>query len=98
MSAWLACTSSPAGGASWAWSAPVARGTGLVEALVGACESVAEDAGATTVALWVMEDNLRGRHAYVRLGYDFTGNREHVREGRDELLMSKTLPSSPPSG
>jgi hypothetical protein len=36
-------------------------------------------------------------HAYVRLGYDFTGTREHVRNGRDELLMTKTLPSAPQS-
>ena len=39
------------------WLAPVARGTGVVEALVHACESVAQAAGATTVALGVMEDN-----------------------------------------
>jgi len=78
------------------WLTPVARGTGVVEALVHACESVARDAGATTVALGVMEDNPRGRRAYVRLGYDFTGTREHVRNGRDELFMTKTLPSSPP--
>ena len=76
------------------WIAPIARGTGVVEWLVRACESVARDAGATTVALWVMEDNPRGQRAYIRLGYDFTGAREHVRDGRDELLMTKTLRSS----
>lgn len=80
------------------WLAPAARGTGVLEALVDACESVVRDAGETTVALGVMEDNPRGRRAYVRLGYDFTGTREHVRDGRDELFMTKTLlPSSPPS-
>lgn len=76
------------------WISPVARGTGVVEALVRACESLAQDAGATTVALGVMEDNPRGRRAYVRLGYDFTGEREHVRDGRDELWMAKRLPPS----
>jgi ribosomal protein S18 acetylase RimI-like enzyme len=79
------------------WLTPVARGTGVVEALVRACESVAQEAGATTVTLGVMEDNPRGRHAYVRLGYEFTGKREQVRDGRDELLMVKTLPSSTPA-
>ena len=74
------------------WLAPQARGTGVVEALVRACESVAQEAGATTVALGVMEDNPRGRRAYVRLGYEFTGEREHVRDGRDELMMAKALP------
>ena len=49
------------------WIAPVARGTRAVDALVGACESVVQTAGATTGALWVMEDNARGRRAYVRL-------------------------------
>lgn len=76
------------------WIAPFARGTGVLEGLVRACESVAREAGANTVALWVMEDNPRGQRAYIRLGYDFTGDREHVRDGRYELLMTKTLPSS----
>ena len=76
------------------WLAPAARGTGVVEALVHACESVAQGAGATAVALGVMEDNPRGRRAYVRLGYDFTGTRVHVRDGRDELLMTKALPAA----
>lgn len=75
------------------WLTPVARGTGVVEALVNACESVAQAAGATTVVLGVMEDNPRGRHAYLRLGYNFTEAREHIRDGRDELFMTKTLPS-----
>jgi ribosomal protein S18 acetylase RimI-like enzyme len=75
------------------WVAPDARGTGVVEALVTACESVARAAGAATVALGVMEDNPRGRRAYLRLGYDYTGTREHVRDGRDELFMTKPLPS-----
>lgn len=44
-----------------------------MEALVEACESVVRDAGATTVSLGVMEDNPRGRGAYLRLGYDSTG-------------------------
>ncbi|WP_104107167.1 GNAT family N-acetyltransferase [Nocardioides sp. 616] len=76
------------------WIAPSVRGTGVVEALVDACESVAREAGATTVALGVMEDNPRGRHAYLRLGYRLTGEREHVRDGRDELQMVKALISS----
>jgi RimJ/RimL family protein N-acetyltransferase len=79
------------------WLAPAARGTGVLEALVDACESVAQAAGATTVALGVMEDNPRGRRAYLRLGYEFTGTREHVHDGRHELFMTKTLPSSLPS-
>jgi ribosomal protein S18 acetylase RimI-like enzyme len=74
------------------WVAPAARGTGAVDALIDACESVAQAAGATTVALLVMEDNARGRRAYVRLGYTLTGARVPARDGRDELAMVKTLP------
>ncbi len=73
------------------WVAPVARGTGVVEALVDACESLAQRAEATTVALWVMEDNPRARRAYARLGYRATGTRDECRDGRDELLMTKAL-------
>ena len=76
------------------WIAPDARGTGVVEALLAACESVAREAGADSVALGVMEDNPRGRRAYERCGYSCTGEREHVRDGRDELWMSKPLAHS----
>ncbi|KQX69636.1 N-acetyltransferase [Angustibacter sp. Root456] len=83
-------------GAWWVmgmWIAPSARGTGVVEALVVACESVARDAGADAIGLGVMEDNPRGHAAYLRLGYAFTGERVHVRDGRDELMMRKPLPA-----
>ena len=42
-----------------------------------------------------MKDNPRGRRAYTRLGYQFTGAGEHVRGGGDELLMTRTLPPAP---
>ena len=73
------------------WVEPEARGTGAVEALMGACEKVAREAGATTLVLGVMEDNPRGQRAYRRLGFELTGARDHVRDGRDELWMTKTL-------
>jgi ribosomal protein S18 acetylase RimI-like enzyme len=79
------------------WLDPGVRGTGVVEALIGACEAAVMESGATRIGLWVMEDNGRGRGAYVRLGYQFTGQRQLAREGRDELLMLKSLPSSAPS-
>jgi RimJ/RimL family protein N-acetyltransferase len=73
------------------WIVRAARGTGVVEALLAVCESVAQEAGVSTVRLGVMEDNPRGRRAYVRLGYQLTGEREHVRDGRHELFMTKDL-------
>lgn len=71
------------------WVEPSARGTGVVEALVGACLSAAAVAGATQVTLGVMEGNDRGRRAYERLGFVATGERVLVREGAWEMLMVK---------
>src|SRR5690606_16455024 len=45
------------------WLAPQARGTGVVDSLVHACEAVAAQAGARTISLGVMEDNPRARRA-----------------------------------
>ena len=73
------------------WVAPEARGSGVVEALVEACEATVREAGAQQVNLGVMGDNPRGIAAYERLGYTFTGATEHVRDGRDELMMVKQL-------
>lgn len=73
------------------WVAPQARGTGVLEALAGACESVVREAGATALHLTVMEDNARGLRAYERLGYRLTGDRTPGRDGRDELWMTKPL-------
>ena len=73
------------------WITPSSRGTGVVDALTRACESFVRDAGSTAVSLGVMEDNAPGISAYRRLGYQFTGHREHVRGGREEVWMTKAL-------
>ncbi|WP_162599721.1 GNAT family N-acetyltransferase [Nocardioides solisilvae] len=73
------------------WLAPDARGSGLVDLLLGACEEVVRAAGAHRVQLGVMEDNPRGRRAYERNGYAPTGERVHVRDGRHEVMLGKTL-------
>lgn len=73
------------------WIMPEARGTGVVDALMEACEGVVREAGASSLILGVMEDNPAGLQAYRRLGFTFTGHRQHVRDDRDELWMSKTL-------
>lgn len=80
------------------WIAAQERGTGVVGALVEACEVEVANAGASRIALWVMEDNPRGQRAYARLGFAPTGTRQHVRDGRDELLMVKPLPRSDGTG
>ncbi|TRY17313.1 GNAT family N-acetyltransferase [Tessaracoccus rhinocerotis] len=75
------------------WIAPRARGTGVVEALMEACEAVARGSGANEIVLGVMEDNAAGRNAYRRLGFEPTGRRDRLHGGRRELCLSKTLVS-----
>ena len=48
------------------WIAAQERGTGVVGALVEACEAEVANAGASRIALRVMEDNPRGRRACAR--------------------------------
>lgn len=73
------------------WITPAARGTGVVDAFMEACEQACLDACVSHLTLGVMEDNPAGRKAYERLGFTFTGQRHHIRDGRDELWMSKDL-------
>lgn len=74
------------------WIAPEDRGTGVVDALVQACEDAVTRAGSDTIALGVMEDNAAGLSAYRRLGFTLTRRRDHVRDGRHEAWLAKTLP------
>lgn len=73
------------------WITPDARGTGVVEALIEACEDVVRHAGSETIVLGVMEDNVAGRSAYRRLGFELTGRRDRIRGDRYELWMVKSL-------
>lgn len=73
------------------WIAPEARGTGVVDALMAACEKVARQSGADEIVVGVMEDNRAGRSAYRRLGFTPTGQREHPHTGRTELWLGKPL-------
>lgn len=73
------------------WIAPAVRGSGIVDALMEACEKAVREAGSDEITLGVMEDNRAGRSAYHRLGFQPTGRRDHVREDRYELWMAKPL-------
>ncbi|WP_309131510.1 GNAT family N-acetyltransferase [Brevibacterium sp.] len=82
------------------WVPPGARGTGVVDALMSACEKVARQAGADTLVLGVMEENKAGVRAYRRLGFQPTGASEFVCDKGCELWMRKSLltPGTPPAG
>lgn len=73
------------------WITPEARGTGIVDALMQACEDTARQAGAHMIVLGVMEDNEAGLSAYRRLGFTPTGQRHHLRGDRYELWLTKPL-------
>ena len=73
------------------WIAPEDRGTGVVDALLQACEDAVARTGSNTIVMGVMEDNGAGLRAYRRLGFTQTGRRDHVRDGRHELWLAKTL-------
>lgn len=73
------------------WVAPSARGTGVIEALVDACQQHVLQAGANELGLGVIESNVRGIRAYTRLGFLATGERETLADGRTEIMMRKAL-------
>lgn len=84
------------------WLRPDARGTGAVDALLDACTQVVRDHGGNRVSLLVMQDNARGIRAYERNGFALTGDQEPGRDGRWELVMSRSVrdleTSARPSG
>lgn len=73
------------------WLRPDARGTGAVDDLLRACTDLVREHDATRLSLLVMEDNPRGIRAYERNGFRLTGDREPGRDGRWELVMTRSL-------
>lgn len=60
------------------WVSPKLRGPGVAGRLVSAVCGLAPQSGATSVTLWVTEENARARAFYRRLGFVPTGNRQLV--------------------
>jgi ribosomal protein S18 acetylase RimI-like enzyme len=56
----------------------VSRGQGLGGALIGAVQQAARAAGAETVALHVLRDNVRAQALYRRLGFDETAAADEI--------------------
>ncbi len=71
------------------WIEPEHRGRGIADALLAGCEVLVRQAGASRMQLWVFEDNPAGLGAYTRAGFELTGTRDHVRDGRHVLEMLK---------
>ena len=73
------------------WVAPEYRRRGIASAIIAALVDSARDQGASSVALWVAEDNVRARSAYEASGFVLTGERDRMRPGVDQLRMRREL-------
>lgn len=69
------------------WVAPQARGTGAAAELVGAVLTWARRHDHPTVRLHVIATNGRAHRLYTRMGFQDTGVREVLPDGRTELEM-----------
>jgi ribosomal protein S18 acetylase RimI-like enzyme len=79
------------------WVNPALRGRGVAAALITAIARWAASAGAATLTLSVMPDNVAARRTYERNG--FTVSHEPgdlLPDGRHELVMLRDLTSSRP--
>lgn len=73
------------------WVAPEHRRRGTASALIDALVQSARGQGASSVALWVAEDNVRARRVYEASGFTLTGERDVMRPGVDQLRMRLAL-------
>lgn len=74
------------------WVDPDARGTGVVDALMSACLTVAHEAGSEQVTLSAMTHNPHALRAYERLGFTRRSVGDPGADGRREVRMSRPLP------
>jgi ribosomal protein S18 acetylase RimI-like enzyme len=75
------------------WVSPKLRGSGVADRLVAAVCTLARQSGATSVRLWVTEENGRARAFYRRLGFVPSGSRQLVRpEDPDRWEEELVLP------
>ncbi len=73
------------------WVDPEARRAGIAMALIDAMAEWACADGAGSISLWVAEDNAGARRLYEKCGFVFTGEREVMRPGVDQVRMRKPL-------
>jgi GNAT superfamily N-acetyltransferase len=69
------------------WVDPVARHAGVASALIASIFEWARGEQSRAIALWVAEDNHSARRLYEKCGFLFTGERDVMREGVDQLRM-----------
>jgi len=71
---------------------PEARGRGLGDAMLAACEAAARRHGSRRMRLEVRRDNAAAQRLYLRHGYIRIGQRSaYYEDGEDALLFEKAL-------
>ena len=71
----------------WTWVDSAHRHRGIFRALLNALIDRESGNGAYDIALWVLENNQVARKAYARLGFEPTGERQRLADGRFELRL-----------
>lgn len=69
------------------WIDPAHRRAGLARALIDDLVDRARKDGVASVALWVADDNDRAKRLYEACGFAYTGEREPMRPGVDQVRM-----------
>ena len=71
----------------WTWVDSAHRHRGIFRALLKALMDRESGNGAYDIALWVLENNQVAQTAYAQLGFEPTGERQHLSDGRYELRL-----------
>jgi ribosomal protein S18 acetylase RimI-like enzyme len=73
------------------WVAPTQRKRGALRALLDELALREHRLGVRDLLLWVLEDNLGAQTAYARLGFEPTGERQRLPDGRFERRLRLTI-------
>lgn len=73
------------------WVEPDHRRSGVARALINGLVVRARVDGVGSVSLWVADDNERAKRLYEGCGFAFTGEREPMRPGVDQVRMRLAL-------
>jgi GNAT superfamily N-acetyltransferase len=77
----------------WTWVDPDRRRRGVFRALLEALIDLQRGNGARDMALWVLENNHEARQVYAQLGFQPTGERQHLPDDRYELRLRLRITS-----
>lgn len=73
------------------WVVPTQRQCGVFRALLNDLAERERRSGVRDLLLWVLEDNEEAQSAYARLGFEPTGERQQLPDGRFEQRLRLTI-------